>query len=549
MFQFMTHTRKKFPFWILLFLSSYAILFSCKKEDNTIRESIYKDGPKPLVKFMNVSPQPEDGKIGTEVTFAVKGLGDKKNNFSFYINQVQADVISVSDSTVTVKVPENASSGAGSVLIDGQTYYGPIFQVDGKVSIDPTWKAVNGANGSISDILLKPDGKYLIAGTFTNYENMAASEPVNRLALINNDGTFADELEMGGGSNGSINTIARVPSTGQLVIGGSFGTYDIRQGINNITLLNSDGSLDTMGVDLINPDPDNHPENDMDTVPTFNGGVTGGFFPGVIKAFYDEPSNEIIAIGNYNQYLNRYYPRSTKGGYVVDRTSMMQLTKMQMDGTMDSTFNYNPATKQSYANGNGYIADAYRMPDGKIIVVGTFTTFDGKTVNRIARINDTDGSLDQSFNTGSGADDFIGKITYNDNTGKILLTGSFKNFNGVPSNGVVMLNPDGTVDKSFKFGKTTDGGANYAGQLDNGLILVSGYFTQYNNIVRPGFMILNPDGSLADGYNNTGAFVGQINQIVESTTAFNTPAVILIGTFNRFDNQSVGNIVKIQLLP
>lgn len=524
-------------------------LFSCTKEKNIIHGGIYEDGPKPLVQFQDVQPQPEDGKVGTDVTFSVTGLGDKKDKFTFYLNQVPAEVTSVSDSTITVKVPENASSGAASILINGQTYYGPIFAVDGKVSIDPTWKAVNGANNGISQILRKPDGNYLITGFFTDYENEKASKPVNHLSLISDDGKFVDELVAGEGANGAINTIARIPSTSKLIIGGTFGSYDIRSGISNISMLNGDGSLDTMSVDLINLDPEKKPQDSKDTVPSFNGGITGGIYPSVMKVFYDEPTNEVFVVGNYTQYVRRYYPRSTKGGFVLDRTETSQLVKMRLDGSMDSTFNFDPQTNKSYEGGNGFITDAIRMPDGKIIIVGNFTTFDGKTVNRIARINDADGTLDQSFNAGSGADDGIYKITYNATTGKLLLTGAFKNFNNVPANGVVMLNPDGTVDNSFHLGETTGGRANYAGQLDNGKILVSGRFTAYNQIIRPGFMILNPDGSLAEGYNNTGAFLGQINQIVETTTAFNTPAVIIVGSFSRFDNKAVGNIVKIQILP
>ncbi|ULT26027.1 hypothetical protein KUH03_03380 [Sphingobacterium sp. E70] len=42
--------------------------------------------------------------------------------------------------------------------------------------------------------------------------------------------------------------------------------------------------------------------------------------------------------------------------------------------------------------------------------------------------------------------------------------------------------------------------------MDNGLLLVSGTFKRYDNVIREGLMILNSDGSLAKGYNNTGDF-------------------------------------------
>ncbi|MFT4094433.1 MAG: hypothetical protein QM640_12415, partial [Niabella sp.] len=76
----------------------------------------------------------------------------------------------------------------------------------------------------------------------------------------------------------------------------------------------------------------------------------------------------------------------------------------------------------------------------------------------------------------------------------------------------------------------------------------SGTFTNYDGVVRPGFAILNADGSLAEGYNNTGYFNGIIYDAIETTsTLTGYPAVFLVGNFNRFNATEVGNIVKIVL--
>jgi hypothetical protein len=156
--------------------------------------------------------------------------------------------------------------------------------------------------------------------------------------------------------------------------------------------------------------------------------------------------------------------------------------------------------------------------------------------------------VDPTFNTGNaGADGSIYRVTYNSTSGKILLTGNFKNYNGQPANGVVMIDTNGERDASFNFGSLEGGIANYAGQLKNGKIMVSGTFTKYNNVVRPGFMILNADGTLASGYNNTGLFRGFINDFVELTSSGGIPAVMIVGDFDRFDNKEVGNIVKFRI--
>ncbi len=543
--------------YVFAMLCMGVTMFSCKEKD-MIGDSPYSKGPEPLVHFKDVRPVPEEGKAGSEVTFAVTGL-KSSGDYTFYLNQTEVEVVKATDSTVTIIVPENASSGAASVVVDGQAYYGPVFTVEGKVAIATSFEAFKGANYGIQQIIKNPsNGAFLIVGDFTDYQGIAAASGssdgnakyVNHIAAISSTCEFKDGiLNAGEGANGPVHTIARSTVEGDLFIGGTFGTYNVRKGIMNVTRLNSNASLDTMSVDLVNLDPENTPDAGKDTVPTFNGGVSGGFFSSVIKLFYDAPTDEVIVVGNFTKYLNYYYPRSTKDGKIVKELEMHQLLRLHPDGSLDSSFNYNPSENASPEGGNGYIVDAVRTPDGKIVIVGNFTVYNGNTVNRICRIDDHTGLVDQSFQTGSGADGTIGRITYNEVTQKFLITGAFHNFNGKPANGVVMLNADGSVDENFKFGKTTSGRANYAGQLDNGLILVSGRFLKYNGVVRSGFMILNPDGTLAEGYNNTGAFVGQINQIIESETSLKNPGVILVGRFSLFNNIPVNNIVKIALKP
>ncbi|RYF47368.1 MAG: hypothetical protein EOO39_48410, partial [Cytophagaceae bacterium] len=80
-----------------------------------------------------------------------------------------------------------------------------------------------------------------------------------------------------------------------------------------------------------------------------------------------------------------------------------------------------------------------------------------------------------------------------------------------------MINSNGQVDPVFNFRSIEGGIPNFAGQLNNGKLLVTGSFTMYDGIVRPGMLILNSDGSLAAGYNNLGLFRGVVNDFVELT--------------------------------
>lgn len=80
------------------------------------------------------------------------------------------------------------------------------------------------------------------------------------------------------------------------------------------------------------------------------------------------------------------------------------------------------------------------QPDGKILIVGWSATFNGTLRNSIARLN-ADGSLDASFNPGSGTDGVVRAIVLQAD-GNLVIGGDFTNVNGVPRPGVARLSGD-----------------------------------------------------------------------------------------------------------
>ncbi len=59
----------------------------------------------------------------------------------------------------------------------------------------------------------------------------------------------------------------------------------------------------------------------------------------------------------------------------------------------------------TFTTGTGAGSTVYTItlqPDGKILIGGYFTKYNGTTANRIARLN-ADGTLDTTFTTGTGA--------------------------------------------------------------------------------------------------------------------------------------------------
>jgi len=519
---------------LLLLALSFA---SCKKE-NPISEDPYAGGKVALgIKFSSDVSDTEQVNGATQITFEVTGLLPFKDQVKFYINDTEASITKITDKTITVLFPVGASTGGTTLIVGDQIFFGPAYRVEGKVEVDATF-AANTSLGSIRQVLPLPNGNLIMVGSFVNYMAAATTKtPINNIVLTNSNGFITSGFSTGKGANGPISSIFRL-ANGQLMVGGSLTNYNNRLGINGVTRLNANGSLDSSRVEVVGKTSD----HSYDTVATFNGGVLGF----VNKVF--NYNNSIYVVGSFNNYAEFFYERSTRDNKVVGYTKLNGLLKMNLDGKMDSSYNFNVTANLPYVAGNGPISDALMQSDGKIILVGAFTTYQGLNSNRITRIG-TNGLVDPTYPSGTGADDAINAITYSATSGKYLVAGVFNNYNGFATKGLVMLNTDGTVDKSLVL-KTIEGGSiSKAFQLKSGKILVFGSFKKYDGIIRQGFMVLNPNGSLATGYNNTGKFQGIVNDVYESTDIFGKPTALIAGTITLFDNQQVSGAVRISLKP
>lgn len=128
---------------------------------------------------------------------------------------------------------------------------------------------------------------------------------------------------------------------------------------------------------------------------------------------------------------------------------------------------------------NNRIFGMAAQPDGRQIIVGSFTSYAGNAVGRIARIT-RNGAYDATFNAGSGANAQVTAVAV-DLSGKVLVGGTFGQFNGVTANKLVRLNTDGTVDSGFSIGSGFAGGNVTAVAVQSdGRVLVMGSFTSFN---------------------------------------------------------------------
>ncbi|TCC91968.1 DUF5008 domain-containing protein [Pedobacter frigiditerrae] len=542
-----------------LALLAMTVIVACEKEKG-IAEDPYAGGKGALpISILSKNTSPDIITAGASLTIKVSGLTTAKykdTDFKIFVNEIEAPLTARTDSTITFNVPLDASTGSMWVELNGQLFFGPVVKVGGKVSVDNAFKIVNGAGtvtgtGSTDVYAMQvlATGNFLLGGAFSNFELKGTEKlPNGGIVQIDGDGAYstANSFNFGKGAVGgnqsiyAINLINTGTHAGKFIVAGSFTAYNStrgnRQTLNNITRLNANGTLDSVIVDVINPKPEEIYKN-RDTISSFNAGVDGT----IKKTFVF--GEQVYMIGNFQNFKRMYVPNSSYDAKVYDVTKMRQMVRVNNDGSMDSTFHYNKVTKQSAIGANGGITDAIMQADGKLILVGNFTTFNGTTANHIVRLN-LNGSVDNTFNVGTGSDGDIYSIRHNATTNKIVVAGLFKTFNGKTVDGLNLLNADGSNVNTFTSLGFSGGLASFAGQLANGKIIVAGSFNKYGSYMRQGFTILEANGSLAIGYNNIGGFQGRVYDMYEKSIA-NGTSVILVGNIARFNSIIPHNVLRL----
>lgn len=516
-----------------ILLLGIVIFQSCQKGEE-VGVDPYTGGKEPFgITFTSTRTDPEIGLPGEVIRVNVKGLKKYENQFEFRLSEVNTEIVALSDSTLDFRIPAEVSSGMLTVVLNGQIFFGPRVSVEGKVSVDSDYKLVNGFNSSVNQLLANAGG-HIVVGSFTDFENQATDDNIIRgIHQINSLGESGGSLDFRRSATGSISSITRL-STGEYVIGGYLTEFSKRQ-VGGIARLKATGSLDTTTVEVINPEQSTKPLNGLDTVSTFNAGFTGG----VLKVFATD-NDAILAVGSFGNHYRIDYNYSSRENRRFIYSKVSGIAKVRYDGTLDSAFNYNNT------GFNGSINDAVKLNDGRLVIVGSFTMYNGKRADNIVCIN-PDGTVDESFTAAGGANRSILTVTYNPTTDKIVLSGSFNRYAGAATNGVLLLKNDGAVDPTFTLGNIEGGAASYAYSLNNGRVLVTGGFEKYNGIQRSGLLILESDGTARQEYNNMGTFAGIPLTIVETTSSLGNPAVLLGGSIFAVDGKMVGNLVKIEI--
>jgi len=402
----------------------------------------------------------------------------------------------------------------GFGLYDFDEFYGASCQPDGKIlcygrirhfngyamngilrlnadgTMDSTFNWGSGANATVQSLNVQPDDKIIVSGSFQKYNGEAAISVARLNADGSKDNTFNSLMQ----TNATIYATAVQPD-GKILIGGIFSKYNniSRQGLAR---LNTDGSLDT-GFNADNHVRVSHISN-ISVLPNGKIIISGSY----IRIYMDsQPSSYAVFRLNPNGTKDTTFNSIHLQGYhyhVIQPDGKIIVTggnikRFNSDGSIDNTFTPGTGT-------NAMINSAVLQSDGKIIIGGDFTNYNGISITKMARLN-SDGLLDTSFNAGTATNN--GTPAFYDTgifsiavqaSGKIIVTGNFTSFNGVTNYFITRLNPNGSIDTDFN---QISGGSNsvintVALQSD-GKPIIGGSFTQYNGIGRNRIARLNTE--------------------------------------------------------
>lgn len=299
-------------------------------------------------------------------------------------------------------------------------------------------------------------------------------------------GSLDGDFNVGSGASAPIEAVY-VETDGRIVIGGLFQSFDgiTRQYVARLT---PEGPVD------LNFDPGVGPDNivnDVAPADRFGSVLIGGAFRSVASQ---------------------------------DRLYVARLTP---NGSLDPTMNRS-------AGLNGEVISIAMQDDGNAVLGGLFTT-PAVGVTRITR----DGSLDVSFNVGSGATQ-VYKVALGEN-GRVFVGGAFSSFSGIPRSGVVALRGNGSVDTAFVPPALQNAVITELQAVEGGKVLVGGSFDfnaggqVYRNLIR-----LNADGSVDTTFQPV-----QIDQGVHALAVQPDGKILIGGNFMFVNNEPRMRIARL----
>ena len=214
-------------------------------------------------------------------------------------------------------------------------------------------------------------------------------------------------------------------------------------------------------------------------------------------------------------------------------TATNRITRLNNNGTIDTSFN------SGGQRANNIVRTTQQQSNGKYIIWGNFTWYDGVSINRIARLN-TDWSLDTTFNPGSWLNTTV-ISTFLQSDDKVIIMWSFTNFSGTVRNRIARLNTDGTLDTTFNPGTLANATVYNLVQQPDTKYIVGGHFTTFNWTARTRIARITTWGVLDLTF---GATTGANNYI--SSMALQPDGRIIVGwLFTWYNSLPINRIARL----
>ncbi len=374
-------------------------------------------------------------------------------------------------------------------LVLGQFAYGQAGVLD--ATFDPG----TGADDQVQAISVQPDGQILVGGRFSTFNGILR----HGIVRLNQDGSLDTTFDPGEGTNfGNVSGLTLQPD-GRVIIAGTFHSYD---GIPRHCLarLESDGSLDATF------DPDGGIEDESSSAQ-------------VVVVLADD---KLLVGGHFSEYDS------------IPRTGIIRLNS---DASMDTTFN-----PGSGLGSFGTVHDIVVQPDGKIIIGGTFYSYDGIPRMNIARLN-ADGSLDSGFDPGDGTDASVFAVSLQPD-GKVLIGGYFEVCDGIARQHIARLNADGSLDMGYEPGSGANNAVLDIDLLPDGTSIAVGAFYSFNGLNRRGIVHLTANGSVEADL-DPGAGASNIHCVARQSD----DRMLIGGYFDDYDGTARNNIARVGGIP
>jgi uncharacterized delta-60 repeat protein len=397
-------------------------------------------------------------------------------------------------------------------------------------TLDLSFEPGPGASAAISALCLQSNGKILIGGGFRDVNSRSRFH----IARLNHDGSLDLTFEPGGGANLEVNSIVELPG-GKVLIGGAFTSYDYlpRPRIARVHAGNpppfapviasqSDEQTVQAGENVsFFVEASGLPE------PAYQWQFFGTNLPGATTWTLTLRNVRSFAAGDYTVIVS-----NSLNSVISLPITLNVIAPPRTAGSPDISF-------YTGLGPNDRVNAIAVQPDKRIVIGGAFTEISGLPRNRIARLL-YDGSVDPSFNPGAGANGPVFALAIQSD-GKILVGGAFTNFNGLPRNRIVRLETNGAVDLTFNPFLGPNGDVFAVATQANSSVLIGGVFSEVDGAPLPGIARLTSNGLVQ------ASFVPALSGWVNAIKVRPDGKIVAAGNFYAGTNATLFNVAR--LLP